>query len=39
MSSEKTTGFAEGEYDLVAEKKKEFNKPAESAYLKAERLV
>lgn len=35
MSSKKTTGFAEGGYDLVAEKKKEFNKPAESAYLNA----
>ena len=28
-------GFAEEEYDLVAEKKKEFNKPSEAAYLQA----
>ena len=26
-------GFAEEEYDLVAEKKKEFNKPSVVAYL------
>ena len=35
MSDDKKTGFSEGEYDLVSEKKKEFNKPSEPAYLKA----
>ena len=35
MSDDKKTGFSVGEYDWVTEKKKEFNKPAEPACLKA----